>query len=177
MKAPRYNLRFPFFLLVGALGFATLLPAAEVATCSLVLGWRQKGASRHYTADNLYEYMDGAAEGYLAYGFTQMQGITCESGDNTLDINISEMVDADSAYGIFSSSLDSRHPVERIGMGGQIMPLRGAFANGNDYVEITATCDTDCTPALTAYIAAVEKRLEGRSTHRIQSPGFRRKSS
>jgi hypothetical protein len=164
MKTPRHNLRFAFFLLVGALGFATLLPAAEVATCSLVPGWRQEGASRHYTANNLYEYMDGAAEGYLAYGFTQMQGITCESGENTLDINISEMVDADAAYGIFSSSLDSRHPIEKIGMGGQILALRGTFAKGNDYVEITATCDTDCTPALTAYIAAVEKRLEGRST-------------
>ena len=108
--------------------------------------------------------MDGAAEGYLAYGFTQMQGVTCESGENTLDINISEMVDADAAYGMFSTSLDSRHPIEKIGMGGQIMPLRGAFAKGNYYVEITATCDTDCTPALTAYITAMEKRLEGRST-------------
>jgi hypothetical protein len=108
--------------------------------------------------------MDGAAEGYLSYGFTQMQGVTCESGENTLDINISEMVDADAAYGIFSSSLDSRHPIAKIGMGGQIMPLRGTFAKGNYYVEITGTSDTDCTPALTAYIAAMEKRLEGRST-------------
>jgi len=74
------------------------------------------------------------------------------------------MVDADAAYGMFSSSLDSRHPIEKIGMGGQIMPLRGAFAKGNFYVEITGTCDTDCAPALTAYIAAMEKRLEGRTT-------------
>ena len=146
------------------MGFATLLPAAEVANCSLVPGWRQEGAPRHFNADNLYEYMDGAAEGYLAYGFNQMQGVTCESGQNTLDINISEMVDADAAYGMFSTSLDSRHPIEKIGMGGQIIPLRGAFAKGNYYVEITATCDTDCAPALTAYITAMENCLEGRST-------------
>ncbi len=164
MKTRRPNLRFAFLLLVGAVGLATLLPAAEVADCSLVPGWRQAGALRHFNADNLYEYMDGAAEGYLAYGFTQMQGVTCESGENSLDVNISEMVDADAAYGMFSSSLDSRHPIEKIGMGGQIVPLRGAFAKGNYYVEITATCDTDCTPALTAYIVAMEKRLEGRNT-------------
>lgn len=164
MKFPGHHLHYDFLLLLCALGFATLARAAEVANCSLVPGWRQTGALRHYTADNLYEYMDGAAEGYLAYGFNQMQGVTCESGENSLDINISEMADADAAYGIFSSSLDSRHPIEKIGMGGQVMPLRGTFAKGNYYVEITATCDTDCTPALTAYIAATEKRMEGRST-------------
>lgn len=72
---------------------------------------------RHFTADNLYEYMDGNAESYLAYGFVQMQGVTCKSGENTLVIDISEMVDADAAYGIFSGNRDPRHPIEKIGMG------------------------------------------------------------
>jgi len=164
MKTPSHHLHYAFLLLLVAPGFATIARTAEVANCSLVPGWRQEGAARHFTADNLYEYVDGAAEGYLAYGFTQMHGVTCESGQNSLEINISEMVDADAAYGIFSSSLDSRHPIEKIGMGGQIMPFRGAFAKGSYYVEITATSDTDCAPALTAYIGAMEKLLEGRST-------------
>ena len=37
-----------------------------VASCSLVPGWRQEGAPRHFTADNLYEYMDGNSESYLS---------------------------------------------------------------------------------------------------------------
>ena len=119
---------------------------------------------RHFTADNLYEYMDGNSESYLAYGFTQMQGVTCKSGENTLVIDISEMVDADAAYGIFSANRDPGHPLEKIGMGGQIMPRRGTFAKGNYYVEISATPDIDHTPALTAFIAAMEKLLEGSST-------------
>jgi hypothetical protein len=164
MKTPLRTLRFAFLLLVCAVLAAPLAPAAEVPNCSLVPGWRQEGALRHFTADNLYEYMDGNAESYLAYGFTQMQGVTCKSGENTLVIDISEMVDADAAYGIFSGNRDPGHPIEKIGMGGQVMPRRGTFAKGNYYVEISATPDLDHTPTLTAFTAAMEKLLEGRST-------------
>ena len=159
-----HKLRFALLLLVCVLGVAPLAPAADVANCSLVAGWQQAGAMRHFNADNLYEYMDGNAESYLAYGFTQMQGVTCKSGENTLVIDISEMVDADAAYGIFSGNRDPAHPLEKIGMGGQILPRRGTFAKGNYYVEISATPDPDYTPAITAFIAGMEKLLEGRST-------------
>ena len=43
-------------------------------------GWTQQGAARSYIADNLFEYMDGNAEGYLLYGFQTMHGVTCEQG-------------------------------------------------------------------------------------------------
>jgi hypothetical protein len=164
MKTPLHTLRFAFLLLVCTVVVAPLALAAEVADCSLVPGWRQEGALRHFTADNLYEYMDGNAESYLTYGFTQMRGVTCKSGENTLVIDISEMVDADAAYGIFSANRDPGHPIGKIGMGGQVMPRRGTFAKGNYYVEISATPDLDHTPALTAFTAAMEKRLEGSST-------------
>ena len=164
MKTPLDNLRFAFLLLVCPVVGAPLAPAAEVADCSLVPGWRQEGPLRHFTADNLYEYMDGNAESYLAYGFTQMQGVTCKSGENVFVIDISEMVDADAAYGIFSGNRDPGHALEKIGMGGQILPRRGTFTKGNYYVEIAATPDIDHTAALTAFISAMEKLLEGRST-------------
>lgn len=146
------------------MGVTPLALAKEVADCSLVPGWRQEGSLRHFAADNLYEYMDGNAESYLAYGFIQMEGVTCRSGENTLVIDISEMVDADAAYGIFSGNRDPNYPLEKIGMGGQVLPRRGTFAKGNYYVEIAATPDIDHTPTLTAFITAMEKLLEGRTT-------------
>ena len=150
-----------------ALGAALVVPlasAAEVVDCSLVAGWKQQGPLRHFTADNLYEYMDGAAEGYLAFGFNELRGATCESGESVLEINVSEMTDADAAYGIFSADRDSRQPVKKIGMGGQILPARGTFAKGKYYVEITATSDTPSMAALGAYINAIANRVEGQST-------------
>jgi len=118
MRFPFHHLRFAFLLLACGVVAAPLVPAAEVADCSLVPGWRQEGALRHFTAANLYEYMDGNSESYFAYGFVQMQGVTCKSGENTFVIDISDMVDADAAYGIFSANRDSGHALEKIGMGG-----------------------------------------------------------
>ena len=158
------TLRLAFLLLVCAAVAAPVVPADSVANCSLVPGWQQAGALRHFTADNLYEYMDGNSESYLAYGFTEMEGVTCKSGENTLVIDISEMVDADAAYGIFSANRDPGHPIEKIGIGGQVMARRGTFAKGNYYVEISATPDIDHTPALCDFTAALEKLLEGSTT-------------
>ncbi len=158
-RIAKFYLSCLLFLLAGMVPARGV--AADVPDCSLVPGWQQAGPARHYAADNLYEYMDGNAESYLAYGFVQMQGVTCKSGENTLVIDISEMADDDAAYGIFSGNRDPSHPLEKIGMGGQVLPRRGTFAKGKYYVEISATPDIDHTAALSAFVTAMEKRLEG----------------
>ena len=164
MKSFEHKFHFLFFLL-ACVSLVTIPARAEdVANCSLVPGWRQDGPVRHFTTDNLFEYMDGNSESYFAYGFFEMQGVTCKSGENTLVIDISKMVDADAAYGIFSGNRDPAHPLEKIGMGGQVLPRRGTFAKGNYYVEISATPDLDHTPAIRAFIIAMEKLLEGQTT-------------
>jgi len=151
-------------LLVFMMAASPMAFAAEIANCSLVSGWRQDGPPRHFTTENLYAYMDGNSESYFAYGFLEMQGVTCKAGENTLVIDVSEMLDADAAYGIFSGNRDPAHPLQKIGMGGQILPRRGTFAKGNYYIEISATPDTDHTPELAAFISAMEKLVEGRTT-------------
>ena len=42
---------------------ALLLAAAVAPDCSLAPGWKQHGAARIFVADNLFEYMNGNAEG------------------------------------------------------------------------------------------------------------------
>ena len=118
--------------------FAGVLAAAPMPACSLVPGWTQQGAARSYAADNLFEYMDGNAEGYLLYGFQNMHGVTCVKDGVTLVIDISDFGDADSAYGMFCANRDLRKPPAKLGMGGQIVPRRAIFAKGQYYVEIAA---------------------------------------
>jgi hypothetical protein len=81
-------------------------------------------------ADNLFEYMDGNAEGYILYNFQAMHGVTCKKGEVTFVVDISDMGDADFAYGMFSANRDLRQPEYRVGMGGQIVPRRLIFAKG-----------------------------------------------
>jgi hypothetical protein len=135
--------------------------------CHFAPGWEPSGAKRQYVADNLFEYKDGAAEGYLIFNFVRMQGVTCASGGNTLDIDVSEMSDPDSAYGMFAANADASAPIARIGMGGQVQHQSASFAKGKYYVEIVEVAtnpDSDNSATLQVFVAKMLERLEGRDT-------------
>jgi hypothetical protein len=126
-----------------------------------VPGWSQSGPARAYAAGNLYEYMDGNAEGYLIYGFRGMKGVTCRQGEISFVIDLSDMGDADSAYGIFSADRDPQLPVSPIGMAGQVAPRRAMFVKGNYFIEIAANPEGDHTAALSAWLAALDRIVTG----------------
>ena len=154
--------------LIGGLALALIaggvLAAAGQApapACNLVPGWAQAGPARSYESQNLFEYMDGNAEGYLIYGFVKMQGVTCQKGDVTFVIDLSDFGDSDSAYGMFTSNVDGRQPTQKIGINGQIVPRRAFFARGRYFLEIGANPEGDHTPALQAWTAALDKVIPG----------------
>lgn len=135
--------------------------------CHFVPGWEQSGPTRQYTSDNLFEYRDGAAEGYVIFSFARMQGIDCKSGAITLSIDISDMTDADSAYGMFAANRDPQQPIVNVGMGAQLLPQSLLFAKGKYFIEITETdgsTDSNQSAALQAFAAKIEPLLEGRTT-------------
>jgi hypothetical protein len=154
-------------LLLSILFVAGMARAQDYLNCQFAPGWEQSGPKRQYAADNLFDYKDGAAEGYLIFGFARMQGIDCKSGGDTLTIDVYEMNDADSAYGIFAANRDPSLPIAAIGMGGQVQPQSASFAKGKYYVEmvvIAARPDSDRTAALKVFVTGIEQRLEGRVT-------------
>lgn len=151
------------------LGFVTAFAARgqDVLDCHAVPGWEAASAKRQYTPDNLFDYRDGAAEGYLQFGFARMQGIDCRSGAQTMAIDVSEMSDAEMAYGMFAANRDFRVPITEIGMGAQVQPQSLTFAKGRYFVELVITdaaADADFKEVLRAFAAQMEKRLEGQST-------------
>jgi hypothetical protein len=141
---------------------AQILPA-QTPHCDLVAGWTQQGSARAYEASNLFEYMDGNAEGYLLYGFVAMHGVTCVHAGDSILIDVSEFADGDSAYGMFSANRDARLPSEALGAGGQLTPRRAIFTKDRFYAELAASPDKDHTPALRAFSTALEKLLPGSS--------------
>ena len=147
--------------LVCAMGVAAGVVAAATPACNLVAGWAQQGDARSYQAENLFEYMDGNAEGYVLYGFQSMRGVTCVKSGVTLVIDVSDFGDADSAFGMFTANRDLRVPSAKLGMGGQIVPRRAIFTKGQYYVEIAANPEGDYTGTLQEWTAALEKTVEG----------------
>jgi len=154
-------------LLLAALLTAGTAGAQDYLNCHFVHGWEQAGDKRQYAAENLYEYKDGGAEGYLQFSFVHMQGVTCASAGNTLDIDVSEMADPDSAYGMFTANLDPSLAVSKIGMGGQVQKQSASFAKGKYYVElveVAANPDSDNSAMLQAFATKMLEHLEGRET-------------
>jgi hypothetical protein len=136
-----------------------------VPDCSLVPGWTQKGPARTFEPDTLFDYMNGNAEGYHAYGFVLMRGVTCvNDAGNQLVIDVSELADADRAWGIFTANRDIRSPNEALGAAGQVLPRRATFARGPYYVEIAASPAGDHTEALHAFTTVLEAQTPGRAT-------------
>lgn len=135
--------------------------AAQAPTCDLAPGWTQQGAARAYEASNLFEYMDGNAEGYLLYGFVAMHGVTCVHEGDSILIDVSEFAGGDSAYGMFSANRDPNLPMEALGAAGQVTPRRVIFTKDRFYAELAANPDKDHTAALRAFSAALEKLLPG----------------
>jgi hypothetical protein len=153
--------------LLGLACAAGTVQAQEYLNCHFAPGWEQSGAKRQYTAENLYDYRDGGAEGYLIFGFTGMTGIDCKSGTEMLAVDVSEMTDADAAYGLFTANRDSKLPVAKIGIGGQVQSQSASFAKGKYYVELVVTGDapeSGRSAMLEAFARKMEERIEGRTT-------------
>lgn len=106
--------------------------------CSAAAGFRQKGATRTYSTDTLFEYMNGNSEGYFAYGFRQMRGVTCTDGKLDLVFDISEMESPELAWGMFTANRDQKLPLAQFVAASQVTPRRGAFAKGSYYLEVAA---------------------------------------
>jgi hypothetical protein len=160
-------MRIAHLALVPILLTAGMAHTQEFLSCQLAPGWTQAEAVHPYTADNLYDYKDGGAEGYLIYGFAGMKSLNCKSGENTLTIDVSEMNDADAAYGLFATNRDPRLPIARIGMGGQVQAQSASFAKGKYYVEIVVnSADPNIvhTAELQALVNKMAQRIEGRET-------------
>jgi hypothetical protein len=66
-------------------------------------GWSAAGADRYYTRDNIFEYMDGAGEIYLAYDFQRLLVREYEKrAAPRIIAEIYQMSSSEDAYGIFS---------------------------------------------------------------------------
>jgi hypothetical protein len=149
----------PLLLALFAAQAAAPFPVPD---CSAVPGFTQQGPQRSYDSETLFDYMDGNSEGYFAYGFTLMKGVTCvNAAGDQLVIDVSEMGDPDRAWGFFVTNRDQRSPVEPVGSAGQVLPRRATFAKGRYYAEIAASPDKDHRAALRAFVGALVARVPG----------------
>ena len=74
-----------------------------------ILGWRTDGADKVFTRQNIFDYMDGGGEIYLAYDFQRL--LTREyanSGAPRIVAEVYQMASSRDAYGVFTHDTDGQ---------------------------------------------------------------------
>jgi Family of unknown function (DUF6599) len=112
-----------------------LLPAENE-----VHGWRQSAEARFFMPDNLWEYINGGAEGYLVFGFRGVSTADYENDQEELQavIDIYKMANDLCGFGIYASerSYDARYI--DIGAQGYLTSNALHFYQGPYYIKLTA---------------------------------------
>lgn len=117
-----------------------LLPAkAEVP------GWAFSRAPRGFTADNLFELIDGAADGFVTYGVQQVvtADFAQEGTGYQAVIEIYQMKDPLNAYGKYSEERNPDYQFLQVGNEGYSGGTSVNFWTGQYYVKITAFEEKD----------------------------------
>ena len=115
---------------------ASILPGA-------VAGWRADGPVQRWNTETIFNYIDGHAEVYLAYG---MRGCTSRryigpDGEPDLIADVFEMASPEDAFGVFTHDRSG----EPVGVGRDARYRWGwlSFWQGPFFVSVTAEADTE----------------------------------
>ncbi len=96
-----------------------------------------------YKPDNLWDFIDGAAENYLAYGFEELNVVEYEKGKTTIKLEIYRHKDNIDAFGIYSSERSPRFLFIPIGAQGYKVEGTLNFFKGRYYVKIRTNSKSD----------------------------------
>jgi len=139
VKIRRIFIPLILFILFPLLGLANendlkkLLPGDEIAP-----GFKATAEPRLYTTSNLHEYMDGEAEIYREYGVMKFAAQVCSKDKEEIKVEVAEMVDSISTYGIYSFYRSPDLTPIEIGDEGVIAQNQICFWQDRYYFRITA---------------------------------------
>jgi len=143
--------------------------AETAAQCSplppdgIVAGWFRQGEPRSFGPGNLWEYIDGAADLFLAYGFRRLETAQyARDGDqdSLITVDIYDMGAPLRAFGIFRSEQPQHRDAVSLGAQGYVSEGLAAFCRGVAYVKVSVLSEDDI-PAARALATETDKRLCG----------------
>lgn len=96
-----------------------------------------------YKPDNLFDFINGAADTYLSYGFEELQVAEYQKGRNLIKLEIYRHKDITQAFGIYSSERSSSFRFINIGSQGYKVEGTLNFFKGNHYVKIRTSSKSE----------------------------------
>jgi hypothetical protein len=105
-----------------------------------VLDWKTSGKDMVYDRTTLYDYLDGGAEVYLAFGYKEvLVRKFADASKNEINLDIYDMGTSAEAFGLFSC--DRQDPEAGIGQESEYGLGLLRFYQGRYFVSITASGD------------------------------------
>jgi hypothetical protein len=114
--------------------------------------------------DKLWDFINGAADTYLAYGFVDLHVAEYKKGKNVIKLEIYRHSDNTMAFGIYSSERSPSFRFMNLGAQGYIVDGSINFFKGNYYVKIRTYSKNEKTLQATESLALkISNMLEGES--------------
>jgi hypothetical protein len=131
--------------------FLALLPVSSGAA-----GWSRVKEPRRFSQADLWEYIDGAAEAYLAFGFQELATAGYAHAGTAVDatVDLFRMADRVGAFGVFAQERATSCADVAVGVDGCYAGGALAFWSGSYFVKLTAFKDTPETRQSLAALAA-----------------------
>lgn len=151
-------------------------------------GWEPSSETMHYTADNLWEYINGAADQFIDYDMQDLKVQEFKNDSMAISIDIYDMGEPMSAFGIYT--IESRNIEPRLAIGTEAVttpPSQALMLKGKYYIKIYAFEGELTHTKGEAVLRSIAQSLPGDNTlpreltylpsgNQIEdSPGFTRK--
>lgn len=148
-----------------------ILPVIILGTASAqefmfpdISGYKKNSDFQVFVPDNLWDFINGAAETYLAYGFADLHIAEYKKGKNSIKLEIYRHSDNTMAFGIYSTERSPSFKYMKIGAQGYKADGAINFFKGNYYVKIRTNSKSEKTlQAAESLALRVAEMLEGSS--------------
>ncbi len=132
---------------------------------AIIDGWRMMGAPVFYDADNLFEYIDGKAEEFIAYDFHRLVSAQYSpegSEDGIVTIDIYDMGADANAFGIYSYQRYPEADYVEIGGQGFFTEASLEFWKGRYFVKMLTAESSDSTKiVMTQFGQRILSKIKG----------------
>ena len=143
-----------------AAGEVKIVPETGLGAFLPSSNWTRSKPSQPYSPDNLWEFIDGAADTYVSYGVQQALAAGFRQGGADVDVEIYEMADTLHAFGIYAQELPPTAQFIDVGTEGYTHGNVLRFRKGPHYVKVTSSAADRPGPAgLTALAKEIAARM------------------
>jgi len=125
--------------------------------------WKWEGSPSFFQPDNLFDYINGSAELYLAYGFQRLATVNMvHAEDKSIIIDIYDMGTPLNAFGIYSSYRSADSIIQTIGAEAITSPAYIRFYHNWYVVDLNGSDTSSVTEnAMDKMAREISKRIGG----------------